>query len=790
MKFYHLPDDSAAEINQLEKAVVEFKEGKIHPVKFRTIRVPFGVYEQRTENTFMMRIRCTGGGATPRQLTKVGELAKRYGKPVVHITTRQEMQLHDLELEDVPAIMRELLEVGLSSRGGGGNTVRNIMASYDSGINPAEAFDVGPHAIALGSRLIAETDSWNLPRKFKISFSSLETDNSLASVNDLGYIARIVDGVRGFRVLVAGGMGCRPRIAHLLHDFVDEDHVYHVCAALKRLFLKYGNRKNKNANRLRFLWDELGEAKFMDLYREEFDRIKDDSILRLELNRIENEPTASGISPINTCFKAFETWKSRYVSDQTQPGLRCIMIPVNLGDLNADDAARLGRLLEPFGENVLRFTMRQNIHIRNIPEEYLGHIYEGIQEMETLSHLPEVFGNMVACAGADTCTQGVCLSRGVAPILQKQLLGTPAIFDLPSDVAINISGCPNACGQHFVGDLGFFGRIARKNGRVYPAYWVLGGARASGADPRFADKAGWIPARKLPVVIQEILEAYRLKKNRFSSFAEYFDQGGQEEMAAICERSNGDVPSAEENGSYYFDWGATSTFSTTRMGHGECSAGIYDMIEVDMQTIKANRSRVESSKNQGETKTALWDMVLSASSMLLVTRGLDPTTNREIFQQYIKHFIDTRLIPETFREIVLAADKKDYPTLEKRKTEIFELGDGMIRLYHSMDNSLRFPGETDILDASSIAVCPAPGTTTPKKDETIRFKDFLGVACPMNFVKTKLELAKMDSQQRLEIWLDDGEPIDNVPRSVVSEGHRVVSKRKVGNHWSVVIEKA
>lgn len=786
MNFYQLPGNTSEEIDVIETAIGDFKQGQLHPVKFRALRVPFGIYEQREKNTFMIRIRSTGGGATPEQLLRVAGLAREYGKPIIHITTRQEMQLHDINLDDTPTIMRELMKVGLSSRGGGGNTIRNVIASFDSGINPEEVFDVTPHAVALSSQLIGEPDSWNLPRKFKISFSSFTNDNALAVFNDLGYIARIEKGQRGFQVWVAGGMGCRPRIGRLLHDFIAEDKVLQVYSALKQLFLKHGNRKNKNANRIRFLWDELGEDKFLEIYRREYDQFEKNANLSLELVEVKNSADIPDIEPLELSGSGFETWKRRYVSTQNQPGLRSIEIPLNLGDISADDAVRLGNLLKSFGSNVLRFTIRQNIHIRNIPSAYLGNIFETVSQLQTLSADPGIIGKLVACTGANTCTTGVCFSQAAALAIQEKLLSSELGPDLPDELNINISGCPNSCGQHHTGDLGFFGRVARNNGRTFPAYWIYGGAELDSASPRFAEKMDWVPAKTLPSAIQEILEKYGHQKNRYPRFADYFMNGGRKEVAEICEKYQRDLPSFAEDSDFYTDWGAEKPFTTVHLGHGECSAGVYDMIEVEMDAIQENQQKAQTADSGAEVQKILWDLVYSAANMLLITRGVDPGSENEVFSEYLNHFFDTGLIPETYQEIVLAAQRRDLSALEKQKERVCELGDIMVQLYHKMDNSMRFPGEQEINPVTT-AERQNPDETEGKQID--KSKDLRGVACPLNFVKTKIELAGMSTAQVLEILLDDGEPIDNVPRSVKSEGHLVLSQEKTDNYWTVVIEK-
>ncbi len=784
MKFYEIPQGFADEIDSFERAIQQFEQGELHPTKFRALRVPFGVYEQRTKGTFMLRIRSTAGGITPGQLQKVSELAARFGKPLVHVTTRQELQLHDATLPDIPEIIKELYSVGLSSRGGGGNTVRNIMASYASGISTNEIFDVTPHAVALSSRLIGEKDSWNFPRKFKISFSSTQEDNALAAFNDLGFIASRKNGERGFRVYVAGGMGCRPRLSKVLHDFIEEDRVYHVCAAVKNLYLEFGNRKTKNSGRLRFLWEELGEEKFRELYRQELTRVDDKEALELDfetfVNNLEIDQYA-GIAPKIFSGEHFATWKNRYVSDQRQAGLKSVLIPLHLGDLQAEDGIKLSHFLAKFGENVIRLTMTQNIQLRNLPEAYLGNLYELVSEIETLSHLPEICGDIIACTGANTCTTGVCLPQGLVPVMQRYLLNSGLKSRAIQKIRINISGCPNSCGQHHVGDLGFYGRIARKNGKTLPGYWVTGGASITPDSRAFTEKCGWVAARDLPQLLVDILLQYEPHGERGSSFEEYFKNGGKEAITALCTQYSDKVPDYGTDKSYYYDWGTSEEFTTAHMGHGECSAGIYDMIEVAMNSIKECSAERENNSDTINSKKVAWDFVYNAASMLLVTRGVDPATEMEVFQEFEKQFIDTGLVDERFRPLVKAALKNDTAYLAADIELAEELGRTMIQLYHSMDNRLKFSCEVE-------KRCTVE-TVSEKTGKDELFKDLRGVACPMNFVKTKVELSKISVGDRLKILLDEGEPIDNVPRSVKTEGHEVITQERLDDHWVVVIEK-
>jgi sulfite reductase (ferredoxin) len=244
--FYIIPPTLPQEIDHLESLINQTLRGELEPSALKAHRVPFGVYEQRKDNTYMVRIRCTGGTLTPGQLRVIAQLSQQYGAHSLHITTRQEIQIHDVALENISPTIRRLLAAGLVTRGGGGNTVRNILISPESGVDPLEVFDITPYALALTSRLINEPDSWLLPRKFKISFSKSSADTAFATFNDLGFIAARKDEAQGFMVYMAGGMGSNPQTGHMVHEFLPESDVCFVAEALKRVFDKYGNRKNWN----------------------------------------------------------------------------------------------------------------------------------------------------------------------------------------------------------------------------------------------------------------------------------------------------------------------------------------------------------------------------------------------------------------------------------------------------------------------------------------------------------------------------------------------------------------
>lgn len=782
-KFYNSPKTLLREIDQFEQHIKDFREGKLHPTEFKGIRVAFGVYEQRKRETFMVRIRCSAGGITPKQLLRAAELGAQYGNDHVHVTTRQEIQLHYVKLEDIPTIMRELDKVGLSTRGGGGNTVRNIMASYNSGTAIDEVFDVEPYVVALTTRLISESDSWNMPRKFKLTFSSDANDNANATLQDMGFIAKIKDGVEGFEVWTAGGMGIIPSTGKKLIDWIPGEDIYRVVKAMKNMFHKHGNRKNKAKNRLRFLWKDLTGEKYIAYYNEEFEKLGSGESLKLKLTKRENNASLTGWTSsrlLETEVKKFNLWRERFVTKQKQDGLYSVKVSLILGDLYSSDAKKLAMLLAPLGENTIRLSMDQNIYLRNIPEGFLSKVFLTLKSVTNFYQKPKLYSNMVACTGADTCKLGICLPRGLTPQIQKVMdTMNSDVLDNLRDLKINISGCPNSCGQHHIGDLGFYGRIKNLKNRTFPAYQIIGGAIVKPGETQFGQDSGWVHAKDLPYALKDILETYEEVKDNYDNFSEFFKADGIDAIKNIAQGYVDKIPTFEEDKNYYFDWGAEEIFSTKGMGKGECSAGLFDMISIDQKTIISLTNDLKENLTSEREQGILKKITYHTSRMLLVTRGVEAKTDIDVYNAFIKHFIDTGLISNSYLSVI----RSSINNKPLKKEEVIELSLDLIKLYSTMDKAMKFKGEETSLAIDSSVVIE----DTEEKEH--RFKDLRGVACPMNFVKTKMELHNIKHGENLEIYLDEGAPIENVPGSVESEGHEILAKEKIDDYWKVLIKK-
>lgn len=775
MRFYQSAPTLKKEQDIFEEDIKAFATGKIHPVKFKGIRVAHGVYEQRQEHTYMIRIRCAAGGITPSQLRKVAELGEKYGSSEVHFTTRQEVQVHDVLIQNVMNVIRGLNEVDLSSRGGGGNTIRNILTSPMSGVEKGEAFDVDPYAIALTTRMINEDDSWNLPRKFKIAFSNSDQDTAFTQATCLGFVATFQNGQKGFNVYTAGGMGAKPMVGHELIGFIPDTQVYHVTRAIKTMFDKHGNRRSKYSSRIKFLWKKLEKEKFLELFYEEYNKIKDDESLNLELPEMVNACQDPNIDPIHDTSEEFKLWKSRYATEQKQEGLYSVKLSLCLGDLLSKDAYQLCDFLEPFGDNCIRCDRNQNMRVRNMPEKYLGNLYHIVKKLgHTLINYPAFIGNMINCTGAQTCKLGICLPRGLSTEIRDRLKESDLNLDAIPEFRLNMSGCPNTCGMHHIAHLGFFGKIGRKDGVIYPAYNVLAGGRVANGKTQYAQKVGDLPAHKTPEFVYQFLKNYISEKEEYDNYYDYLEKEGNDLISSLCEQMK-EVPSFEEDQSYYTDFGAKHPLRLDDMGTAECSAGMFDMINVDKKEIETIKKEIES--NQATNAEKLYKMLFHSARMLLVTRGLDAKNDEEVFALFSKHFITTELISPRYENIIKQAKNAELAQLGSQQDLIVNLGQDIIELYKGMDDSLRFKSDVKEKDQETEPI------------ESLE-KDFRGVACPMNFVKTKLVLETMNPGQLLTILLDDGAPIQNVPNSVKLEGHNILKQEQASEgHWSVTIKK-
>lgn len=860
---YRIPSTLNGDLDYTQSLIDQFKAGEIQAGQLKSNRVPMGIYEQRKNQHYMLRLRCAGGLVTPEQLAKIAFVGHQLSTSHLHVTTRQEIQIHNVDIEDAIPALKKLEKVGISSAGGGGNTVRNMMVDDRSGLTADEEFDVYPYVEELTSRLIAEKDSFTMPRKYKVAIDTSVATANYSYIADLGLQARIKDGQRGFRVLIAGSAASNAHTGWEVFDFLPEKDLYRAAKALKNWFHKYGNRRNRHKARMRYVFYKYGTEEAKRLYLEEFEELKKDGSIDFEAPALPLEHHKPSFSPLDAPTD-FETWKRRYAHKQTnaeglKENLWYAYIPLRHGNNSTDFFAEVAEYLGNYGNDVIRFTKKEQIQVRNIPEEYLTNIYAFFKKLGVYQiDYPVVVTNLTCCTGADTCRLGICLPKGAIDGIAKQLLNSDLNLDAIPDFELRMNGCTNICALATWGDLGFSGRVGRVGDDPYPAYTIWLPVKGK---HEIDLQQGYIAAKKIPAFVEDYLRDVIAEQANYADYYEYVAKRGVNIVKDLIAKYKEVAPYSEDPDTF-FDFGDDEKFSLIKYGKAECSAGLFDIIEIDQDTIREKRKEVElligntpqgvpavlqSDGKQGTSKIEklLHDIVFSENRMLLVTRGLDPRTDEDVYNGFEKEFIAAGIIPQKFK--VLTDKARNNESLISEKPLIDELADLLNDLYQNMDDSLQFKlpaakspkdftdntdskeksaesaksarqkntSENEQKSVSSVkSVGPKTGSKnakdksaksarqkdTSENEEKLSAgeaesispdvkKDFRGVMCPMNFVKTKIALTPMQSGQILEILLDDGAPIENVPGSVKNEGHTILSTEKVENYWKVLIKK-
>lgn len=856
---YRIPSTLNGDLDYTQSLIDQFKAGEIQAGQLKSNRVPMGIYEQRKNQHYMLRLRCAGGLVTPEQLAKIAFVGHQLSTSHLHVTTRQEIQIHNVDIEDAIPALKKLEKVGISSAGGGGNTVRNMMVDDRSGLTADEEFDVYPYVEELTSRLIAEKDSFTMPRKYKVAIDTSVATANYSYIADLGLQARIKDGQRGFRVLIAGSAASNAHTGWEVFDFLPEKDLYRAAKALKNWFHKYGNRRNRHKARMRYVFYKYGTEEAKRLYLEEFEELKKDGSIDFEAPALPLEHHKPGF-PALKAPTDFETWKRRYAHKQTnaeglKENLWYAYIPLRHGNNSTDFFAEVAEYLGNYGNDVIRFTKKEQIQVRNIPEEYLPNIYAFFKKLGVYQiDYPVVVTNLTCCTGADTCRLGICLPKGAIDGIAKQLLNSDLNLDAIPDFELRMNGCTNICALATWGDLGFSGRVGRVCDDPYPAYTIWLPVKGK---HEIDLQQGYIAAKKIPAFVEDYLRDVIAEQANYADYYDYVAKRGVNIVKELIAKYKEVAPYSEEPDTF-FDFGDDEKFSLIKYGKAECSAGLFDIIEIDQDTIREKRKEVEQLlgntpqgvpadlQSGGKQETSkieklLHDIVFSENRMLLVTRGLDPRTDEDVYNGFEKEFIAAGIIPQKFK--VLTDKARNNESLIEQKPLIDELADLLNDLYQNMDDSLQFKlpavqSPTDFTDNTdskeksagqknrsededkSVSSVKSVGqkNRSEKEDKSVSSvksvgqkstseneqkssagepeaispdvkKDFRGVMCPMNFVKTKIALTPMQSGQILEILLDDGAPIENVPGSVKNEGHTILSTKKVENYWKVLIKK-
>jgi sulfite reductase (ferredoxin) len=775
---YNLPASLTVDLDKLGEQTERFKSGEISALEYRSFRVPQGVYEQRRDGTFMLRVRLPAGGMLPHQMHKLAAVAREFGSGRLHVTTRQDIQVHDVSLDAIHPALVELRTAGLSSKGGGGNTVRNITACADAGVCAQEAFDVTPYAVAVTEFMLGDPVSFQLPRKYKIAFSGCPGDCIGAAVNDLGLVAKREAGGSGFAVYAGGGMGPHARVGQLLEDFVPAEEAHLVAEAVKRVFDKHGNRKNKQRARLRYLVEERGFEAFKELYAKELALLRQTAPPAPEVRPLP-ERAGQRQQPRGESAPGLAIWREKNVLPQKQRGYCLVRMPLFLGELSPDTLDGLAEVAERYGGGMVRTTPAQGLVMRWVGEDELSGLHHELSALGLAETSSPVLRELIACTGAATCRLGICLSQGLARAIRDELKRVGPDLEDAAGLRLHINGCRNACGRHPLASIGLVGTARRVDGRLVPYYVVQLGGRTGNGQTKLAQGKQEVPARSVPAYVVELLGAFR-ESGSYPDFDAFLESGGRETAERIA-AGHQEVSPFVEDRNYYYDWGAEEPFSLAGRGPGECSAGVFDLIRVDLASACG-------ALEQGKLLSAT---VLAARAML-ITRGEEAKNSADALRLFERHFLHAGLVDGSFRGLIAEARRS---TAAKHGVEAFDADPKLVaeliavveKLYEDMDQSLRF-GPAPISDEAEARDLTKAKAPEPEEIKIDREADFHGVTCPLNYVKTKLLLGQMSKGQVLSVLLDEAGG-RSVPQSAKKDGHSILSEQKQGDQWRVIIQK-
>ena len=655
------------DIVELDRKIKLFKDGDIDEERFRSLRLARGVYGQRQKGVQMIRIKLPYGKVTSDQLLRISDVSDEYSRKKLHITTRQDIQIHYVSLDRTPELWAELEKSDVTLREACGNTMRNVTASYDAGIHPDEAFDATPYAHATFQFFLRNPICQEMGRKFKVSFSSTDSDSALAFIHDLGFIPKVKNGERGFKVMLGGGLGSQPRHADVLFDFLPVNQMIPTIEGVLRIFDRNGERAKRVKARMKFLIKNIGLDGFKELVAKEKKALSYKTY-EVDTTGFETQPKEPLIEAPEVQIedqRAYQAWKSTNVFTQKQKGLVSIGIKVKLGDFSTQKARDLAGLIKNYAGDELRLTLRQNIHLRHVPEKALPFFYSELKQMGFANPGYEATADITACPGTDTCNLGIASSTGIADKLEEVLLTEYPQYLNDKKVTIKISGCMNACGQHNMAHIGFQGMTVRNPDKlVAPALQVLlGGGILGNGQGRFADKVIKVPSKRGPQALRAILDDFHEHAGDLD-FLSYYDKKGKSYFYDILKPL-----SATDNlvTSDFIDWGNNEKY-IKNIGVGECAGVTIDLVQTLLLEAKdklGNAIEAFEDKKWADSIYYTYSSFVNGAKAILLAEDVKTNTQANIIAEFDNTFSEHSEIhsDQSFSELVYQI-KNNEPTPE------------------------------------------------------------------------------------------------------------------------------
>ena len=655
------------DIVDLEKKIREFRDGKIHDEKFRSLRLARGIYGQRQPGVQMIRIKLPFGKVSFKQLLRIADISDEYASSNLHLTTRQDIQIHYVSLDRTPELWAKLEQDDITLREACGNTVRNVTASPTSGIDPNEPFDVSPYAYATFKYFLRNPICQEMGRKFKIAFSSSDADTAFTYIHDLGFIPKLIlkEGkeVRGFKVLFGGGLGAQPSIAHIVNEFLPEDQLIPYIESTLRVFDRHGERSNRNKARMKFLVAKLGLDEVLRLIAEErvANRTKHFNIDRdtVELPQIPDKIDLEDV-PISDQL-IYQRWLDTNVFEQKQHGFYGVYIKVTTGDIPTSKARKFIAAINGLVADEIRITINQGLLLKYVRKEALPVLFERLKDLDFVKPGFDSVSDITTCPGTDTCNLGISNSTELARVLEDLISEEFDELIENQDIKIKISGCMNSCGQHGLAHIGFHGSSLKAAGKVVPAAQVLlGGGTVGDGVGRAADKVIKVPSKRTKDVVRVILDHYSQNKNGDELFNDFYDRFGKDHFYQLL-KPLADLSTLTPD--EFVDWGHEEIFETA-IGVGECAGVMIDLVSTLLLEAeeKLNWS-IESmeAKAYSDSIYHAYSVFISSAKALLLDKGINSSTQVGIIRDFDEQYKDSQILKglESFADLVLQINKNE-----------------------------------------------------------------------------------------------------------------------------------
>ena len=562
------------EADNFAETVKLYRQGKYDEASFRRFRLQHGAYGTRmTSDYAMVRVKLPAGEIYPKQFEKLSQLSEQYSIGSAHFSTRENIQLHWVILEDVSEIFRSLAEVGLTSREACGNSVRNVMCSPLSGVCCDEKFDSTPYALATAKFFLRNPMAQSLPRKFKFNFTCCEKHGMVRMV-DVGLIPEIqqIDGSeqKGFKIFLGGGLGNKSFVGHQLEDFTPEEDLLYTSIAVMRIFDRLGDRKNLARNRMRYLVNDMGWEKFQNLVLKEraIVRATQSVVTKLKVDTTPDKitrPLKISDEGGSSVPDGYARWLKSNTIKQKQSDYRSVFITLEAGDITSNQLNSMAALIREFSsEGKARSGFVQNVALRYVHEDDLVKLYSRLLETGLAKSGGLTMTAPVGCSGTTSCNLALTNSHRLAKEIQRKFLELKLDEDDDlADSSIKISGCPNSCAQHGIATIGFFG----------------GGGRFD-ADTTLGQTCLRVPAKRVIPVILKIIELFKANKQSDDTLKSWIHRIVNDSEDSDI-KSIGDIkkvleplvapPTKEDDPDFYLDYGSDTSYHT-KTGKGECAA--------------------------------------------------------------------------------------------------------------------------------------------------------------------------------------------------------------------------